>query len=284
MSIYLIKIKGGNNMKMENKIFGEIEIKEGDFFDKNKNFFLSLEEAEEVIYVESEGMGSCPYYDLIVVNWNAIPVPVFEDAIISLDENENEFLERWEFIELLEEHFYVQIKSQEEWRCEVNERNAINLYNRLIENNTREIKFNKEEKEIIKRILSGDYYYAAKYDVITEDGMIGIYDSDYHEFEPFTNEEEIVNMIERIIHEEKELKDIIGKDKRLKKARSVYWKLYKEQYIDVANKEYPRSLFIDDIFNGEHTYLSIWNGEFVMRAKGEKIIPITSMEELEKWL
>lgn len=273
-------------MKFENRLFGEIELNERDemYFEKNKRFFEELTNDGNILYVKDED-NTCPYYDLIVNDGNAIPVPVFIEAIgINITE-------RWEIINLLIDNLnldeYNNIMSRDGYDVMIKEKMARRLFDNLISG---KIELSKEQKNIVKRILNPqDSYFAQKYDICisieyNENDepykIIGEYWDEDDEFIPYTYESSLICKLNEIIEKENEIKKIVTKDKRLKKARNVYWKIY-NMY---DSYEYPLDSWTNsclyDILNDEHYKFTIWNGEFVMRKKGDKLIPVTSLEEV----
>lgn len=274
-------------MKFENRLFEEIELNERDelYFEKNKRFFEELtNDGSKLLYVKDED-NTCPYYDLIVHDGNAIPVPVFIQAI-GIDG----ITERWEVIEWLIDNINLDeynMMTRDGYDVMIKEKMARRLFDNLISG---KIELSKEQKYVIKRILDpNDPYFAQKYDICIsreyDDNdspykIIGEYWDDEEEFIPYKYESELMDKLNEIIEKENEIKKIVTKDKRLKKARNVYWKIY-NMY---DSYEHPLDCYTNrcfsDILNDEHDMFTIWNGEFVMRKKGDKLIPVTSLKEV----
>lgn len=280
-------------MIIKNEFIGEIELDERDeiYFEKNKRFFEELtDDGSKLLYVKGEGMGSCPYYDLIVYDGNAIPVPVFREATGLYKESETGMVERWEVIDWLAKNLNLDeynIITRDGYNAMVEEKMAIRLFDNLVND---KIELTKEQKAIVKRILNPhDSYFAQKYDICISREynendepykIIGEYWDEEDEFIPYTYEISLIDKLNEIIEQEIKLKKLITKDKRLKKARNVYWKIY-NMY---DSYEHPLDCYTNtsfsDILNDEHNMFTIWNGEFVMRKKGYKLIPVTSLEEV----
>lgn len=276
-------------MIIKNEFIGEITLNENDelFFEKNKRFFEELTDDGTIIYVESDGEDT--YYDLIVYNENAIPVPIFTQAV-GIDKDEY-IAERWEVIDWLVKNLNLDecynIITRDGYDVMIKEKMARRLFDNLVND---KIDLSKEQKAIVKRILNPqDSYFAQKYDICISREydendspykIIGEYWDEEDEFYPYSYESSLIDKLNEIIEQEIKLKKLITKDKNLKKARNVYWKIY-NMY---DSYEHPLDCYTNrcfsDILNDEHHKFSIWNGEFVMRKKGNKLIPVTSLEEV----